>query len=355
MNTQSRGSKPAASRQALFALTSLAALGLSACSAATDSDEVTLQLFTHDSFAAFLLEDAPELLEEFTTQTGTQVRVLVAEDDTSLANQLVLTKNSPIADVVFGIDTNTAGRVTGQDVLIAHRPEALGSAEEAFLLPAGEGAELLTPISHGDVALNIDTEWFAAAGLAEPQTLADLLKEEYRGLAVVTNPTTSTPGLAFLFATIAEFGGEGWQQYWREFLGNDQKIAAGWTEAYYTDFTRAGGDRPIVLSYASSPAFDADTASLDLTAYRQVEYAGIIKGTRYEDEARALIDFLFSAEFQSSIHAYYVFPVNSAATVPAEWEERVSIPENPLSLAPSLLEQNRQEWLLEWAEIAGGR
>ncbi|MGB3413802.1 MAG: thiamine ABC transporter substrate-binding protein, partial [Microbacteriaceae bacterium] len=171
----------------------------------------------------------------------------------------------------------------------------------------------------------------------------------------VPGASTSSPGLAFLLATIAEFGEDGWQKYWAELVANDVTVTSGWSDAYYVDFTAGGGegDRPIVLSYGSSPAFAPGTSSLDDTCYRQVEYAGVISGTKHEAEAQKLVDFLLSSTVQGDIaENMWVFPVNQQVALPAEWLGAVSIPEQALELDPLLVEKNREKWILEWSQIA---
>ncbi|MGB3413687.1 MAG: thiamine ABC transporter substrate-binding protein, partial [Microbacteriaceae bacterium] len=278
--------------KAVLGLSVLGALSLSACSSTAEVDPnkpVELVLVTHDSFAL-----AEGTLEKFTTETGIKVSVLASGDAGALVNQLVLTKDSPLGDVVFGIDNNLAGRAMSHGILLDYVSPELSAAEDKFLLPSDAGGKQLTPITSGDVCVNIDTTWFTEHSIAAPKTLSDLTKPEYQGMFAVPGASTSSPGLAFLLATIAEFGETGWQKYWAELVANEVKVTSGWSDAYYVDFTAGGGegDRPIVLSYGSSPAFAPGTSSLDDTCYRQVEYAGIISGTKHEAEAQKLVDFL---------------------------------------------------------------
>ena len=64
----------------------------------------------------------------------------------------------------------------------------------------------VTPIDYADVCLNIDRSAFADGALPVPDSLEDLLDPALAGRLVVENPATSSPGLAFLLATIATFG-----------------------------------------------------------------------------------------------------------------------------------------------------
>jgi thiamine transport system substrate-binding protein len=229
------------------------------------------------------------------------------------------------------------------------------SAEEQYLLPEGSGGEYLTPIDSGDVCVNVDHAWFEEAGIPEPATLDDLIDPAYEGLLVVEAANSSSPGLAFLLATIAAYG-DGWYDYWSALVDNDVKVAASWTDAYYVDFSgpSSEGDRPLVVSYASSPPFEGGATGVLLdTCFRQTEYAGVIAGTEHPAEARQLVDFLFSPTVQNDIpENMYVFPVNSEAVLPEEWAEYAEVATDPFNIDPAEIDANRERWIGEWAAIA---
>jgi len=310
-----------------------------------------LILVTHDSF---LLSEGT--LEKFTEQTGIEVEVQAGGDAGELANKLVLTKDSPLGDVVFGIDNTFASRVVDAGVLTEYVSPDLTDAESKYLLPDGSGGGYLTPIDSGDVCVNVDHEWFTEHNLAEPATLDDLLEPEYKDLLVVEAANSSSPGLAFLLSTIAAYGEDQWQQYWQGLIENGVKIDASWSDAYYVDFSgpSSEGDRPLVVSYASSPPFEpagATGALLD-TCFTQTEYAGVIAGTKHEKQAQQLVDFLFSTTVQNDIpENMYVYPVNSKATLPDGWDA-YPVAEQPYFIDPADIDANREEWLAVWAAIA---
>jgi thiamine transport system substrate-binding protein len=344
----------------LVAGLAVAALSLSACASAdtpsADGSADKLVLVTHDSFA---LSDG--ILEQFTDETGIEVEVQAAGDAGELVNKLVLTKDSPLGDVVFGIDNTFASRAVKEGVLEKYVSKDVTDAESAYMLPADQGGEELTPIDNGDVCVNVDHEWFAEQDLAEPETLDDLLEPAYKDLLVVEAANSSSPGLAFLLATIDAYG-DGWQDYWSALMDNGAQVDASWSDAYYVDFSgpSSEGDRPLVVSYASSPPFEvpegstvAPTGALLDTCFRQTEYAGIIAGTKYADDAAKLVDFLFSPTVQNDIpESMYVFPVNAAATLPDGWSDYAKVAENPFSVSPEDIDANREQWLSEWAAIA---
>ncbi len=316
----------------------------------------TVTLVTHDSFA---VDEA--LLAEFEAATGLTVQQIAPGDGGALVNQLVLTKGNPLGDVAYGVDNTFASRAVAEGVFAPYTSSELAAADAAaFALP---GDDTLTAIDYSDVCLNIDDTWFADAGITPPATLGDLADAEYRDLTVVSGATTSSPGLAFLLATVAQFGEDGWQDYWRSLVDNGVKVVPGWSDAYYTDFTvGGGGERPVVLSYASSPPFtvpeggDIPTTSALLdTCFRQVEYAGVLAGAANPAGAEALVDFLLSAEFQAGIaESMYVYPVSSAVELPAEWVQWAPLAAAPLSLDPAAIAEGRDGWLREWSEIVTG-
>jgi thiamine transport system substrate-binding protein len=338
-------------RNILLAALAASAVLLAGCTTPpADDAPVTLVLVTHDSFAL-----SEGTLEQFTDETGIVVDVQSGGDAGELVNKLVLTKDSPLGDVVFGIDNTFASRAASNGVLEEYVSGDVTSAEEQYLLPEGSGGEYLTPIDSGDVCVNVDHAWFEEAGIPEPETLDDLIDPAYEGLLVVEAANSSSPGLAFLLATIAAYG-DGWYDYWSALVDNNVKVAASWSDAYYVDFSgpSSEGDRPLVVSYASSPPFESGATGVLLdTCFRQTEYAGVIAGTQHPEEARQLVDFLFSTVVQNDIpESMYVFPVNSAAELPAEWAEYAEIATDPYEIDPAEIDANRETWITEWAAIA---
>lgn len=355
-----------AARRRLPALATTALVGglvlsLGACADDTSSGsgssaDTTLDVVVHDSFS--MSDEAKAAFEE---ESGLTLNLITTGDGGALANKLVLTKDAPLGDVAFGIDNSFASRAIDEGVFTAYTSPALPDAASGLLI---DDASSLTPIDYGDVCLNIDTGWFAEQGVPAPETLADLTAPAYKDLTVVTNPATSTPGLSFLFATIGEFGQDGYLDYWSQLTDNGLKVVEGWEDAYYTDFTGAGGEgsRPIVLSYASSPAFTVTedgtattTEALLGTCFRQVEYAGVLTNGSNPEGAQQLIDFLLGETFQSEIpESMYMYPVNPEATVPADWASFAPVPETPIALDPAEISTNRDSWIKAWtASVIG--
>jgi thiamine transport system substrate-binding protein len=339
-----------------------AALALAGCGssdddsgdAATKPAGKTVTIATHDSWAM-----SKAVMAEFKQKTGITVKIQPHGDAGELTNKLVLTKDHPIADGVFGIDNTFATRATDEGVLASYTSSELPASAKDFALQ-GDGADDLTPIDYGDVCINVDDSWFAKSKIAPPVTLADLADPAYQDLLVVPGATTSSPGLAFLLATIGSYG-DGWQDYWHKLVSNGVKVDAGWEDAYTVDFTAGGGkgDRPIVLSYSSSPPFtipeggDKPTTSALLdTCFRQVEYAGVLKGADNPKGAQEFIDFMLGKEFQAALpDNMYVYPVDTAVALPEGWKTWAPTSPNPVEVSPSDITAHRTEWLRDWRDI----
>ena len=325
----------------------------SACSGESTPDEIVL--ITHDSFA---LSDGT--LEAFTEETGVTVVVNPAGDAGTMVNQAVLTKDNPIGDVMFGIDSTFLSRAIDEGIFSPYTADGIDTVNPLLRVEN----DAVTPIDFGDVCVNYDIEALAALDIDAPGSLADLTAPAYANLLVVQDPATSSPGLAFLLATIAAYpdGADyDWKDYWADLFANGVSVASDWSQAYYTGFTRAGGDRPLVVSYASSPPAEvffgelatAPTGSMTEGCYRQIEYAGVLAGTEHEATARQLVDFLLSRPVQEDIPlTMFVFPANSEAALPQVFVAHTRLPEAPTIIEPTTIQQNRERWIQEWTAIA---
>ncbi|MEZ4519554.1 MAG: thiamine ABC transporter substrate-binding protein [Chloroflexota bacterium] len=319
-----------------------------------DGSSSSVRLMTHDSF-----DISQEVLDEFTAETGITVEVFKSGDGGEMLNKAILAKSNPLADVIYGIDNTFLSRALDEDVLLPYDSPALSEVPAEFQLDPQSRA---LPVDYGDVCLNYDIAWFNDKGLEPPTSLDDLASADYAGLTVVENPATSTPGLAFLLTTISAYGEDGYLDYWQTLRDANVLVVDGWEQAYYEYFTAASeGDRPIVVSYASSPAAavyyaeepldSAPTAAVlnDNTCFRQIEFTGILSGTPNEAEARQLVNFLLGKRFQEDIPLHmFVYPVNETAVLPDVFTRYASVAENPATLDPELIEAQRQTWIEDW-------
>lgn len=332
-----------------------AALLLAACSGDSDDEQRTVRLLTHDSFA---LTD--EVLATFTEETGIEVVLVQGGDAGTVVNQAILTAGDPQADVLYGIDTTFLALGLDEDLFEPYESPELANVPDEL-----EIDDRVTPIDLGDVCLNIDREFFDAPGAPPPPaSIHDLTNPEYADLLVVEDPATSSPGLAFLAATVEVFGDPAWEAYWQGLRANGVRVAADWTDAYYNEFSGGGGggDRPIVVSYASSPPAEVvfaepaidepTTAVVDASCVRQVEYAGVLAGADNPDEARQLIDFLLSEPVQADIPlTMFVLPVREGTPLPEVFEQFAARPDDVIEVDPFALGARRDDLLRRWRDV----
>lgn len=315
----------------------------------------TLTVLTHDSF-----DISEEVLQKFETANNVKVTFVQGGDTGTALNQSILAKGNPLADVFYGVDNTFLSRALDEGIFTPYHSPLLAQIPSQFQLDPQNRA---LPVDYGDVCLNYDIAALAQKNVPPPQSLDDLTKPEYRSLLVVQNPASSSPGLAFLFTTISRYGDPGYLDYWKSLVTNDVLIVNDWETAYYTEFSRWGGTRPIVVSYSSSPAFEflfaeepmesPPTAAVvaDQTCFRQIEFVGILEGTKNRDLAEKWVDFMLSVDFQNDLPLkMYVFPVNPQATLDAVFTAYLKNPAAPVLLPPAEIAANRERWLQTWTE-----
>ena len=331
-------------------------------SAPTAPVGTTIRLLTHSSFAL-----SQSVLGSFTQQTGATIEVIAAGDAGTAVNQAILTASNPVADVLYGVDDTFLSRALEAGIFEAYQPSAIDGVPDALKLdPEG----WVTPIDYGDVCINFDYTALAERGIDPPASIEELTEPAWKDTLVVQDPGISSPGLAFLLATIDRFGDTGattWRDYWAALRTNGVQVASSWDDAYYGAFSggaggAGGGDRPLVVSYASSPVAevyyadpmpqDATTGPLLDGCYRQVEFAGVLAGTPEPVLARALVDFLISRPVQEDIPLnMFVFPALTAAALPDVFRVFAELPTDPAQMDPATIAANRDRWIEEWTQI----
>jgi thiamine transport system substrate-binding protein len=323
----------------------------------------TLKVLTHDSFAV-----TQSVLDEFEAATNVKVELIPSNYAVAMTNAAILTAGNPVADVIFGFDENLLGSVLENNLLQAYRPDRLTAVEPAYVIdPSG----MATPIDHGDVCVNFDRGAFTKAGTSIPTTFGGLGEPAVKNDLVVEGPATSTPGLAFMLATIAKFGGGDdasanapWLTYWKQLKANGVSIVDSWETAYYGNFSGGSGkgNRPLVVSYASSPPAEVSDTTLPVdqaptgviidTCYRQTEFAGILKGAKSPQAAAAFIEFMLGSSFQADVPAQmYVYPVVKGTPLPDTFAKYTAPVTTPLTLPYAEVAANRDRWIAQWSAI----
>jgi thiamine transport system substrate-binding protein len=277
------------------------------------------------------------LIEDFDKTTGYHLNLIKAGDVGGLTNRLILTKGTPIADAVFGIDNTFAGLAQSNGLI--------------------EGS--LKAIDFGDVSFNYDKLWFTNHKIVPPTSVKQLINPIYKGLTVIENPNTSSTGLSFLAASVELFGASGWQSYWKSLKENGVKVTAGWEDAYYVNFSGSSGKGPypIVLSYASSPADEvrangqSQTTSIMDGFFRQTEYAGVLKNAKNPLGAAAVIKYLLGPKFQRALpQAMYMYPIVKNTSIPEKWKKFTTLATHTYGDTLNI-NANRKSWLARWSAI----
>lgn len=323
-------------------------------SASAGTSAKTLTVMTHDSFNI-----SKKVIARFERENQVTVRFLKAGDAGAALVQAILSRKNPLADLFFGVDNSFMSRALKAGIFASYSSPGLADIPKKFQL---DPENRLLPVDYGDVCLNYDKAWFAKHRLSPPKDISDLTAPQYKGLTVVENPATSSPGMAFLLATIGRFGENGYLEFWKKLRENNVIVANGWEDAYYGHFTSASkGDRPIVVSYASSPPAvvyysetvlnEAPTGVVvsDGSAFRQIEFVGILKGTKMRKLAEKFVDFMLDLPFQEDIPLQmFVFPANSRAKLPKVFTQFAVVADNPVMVKPEEIEMNRNKWIEAW-------
>ena len=324
-----------------------------------NGEPATLVVATHSSFAV-----SEAVIAGFEDLHNTKVQFLDLGDAGEALNKVILSKDAPLADLFYGTDNTFLSRALAADIFVPYASPLLAQIPDDLKL---DGSNRLLPVDYGFINLNADRAWFADKGMALPATLEDLIDPAYKGLLAVQNPATSSPGLAFLLATIGHFGEDGYLDFWRALRENDVLISDGWSESYFDHFTvgsGGAGDRPLVVSYTTSPPADVlyaedgrtEPASVNINpptgTFRQIEFVGILQGTKQPALAQAFVDFLLDLPFQEDIPLQmFVYPAHTGAALPDLFVQFGETPTDPAQVNPAAIEANRESWMKAWTEI----
>ncbi|MFI8190368.1 thiamine ABC transporter substrate binding subunit [Streptomyces sp. NPDC085946] len=340
--------------------------GLAACGSSDGDGQPsggsrTVTLVSHDSWAV-----SKDVVAAFEKQSGYRVRVLKDGDAGTAVNKAILTKDNPQGDVFFGVDNTLLSRALDNGLFQSY--EAKGADRIRAEYRADGERHRVTPVDTGDICVNYDKKYFADRELDPPKSFDDLVRPEYKDLLVTENASTSSPGLGFLLGTAARYGDDGWQDYWNKLKANGVKVVDGWEQAYNEEFSgsaggkQAKGDRPLVVSYASSPPAEvvfadprpgtAPTGVAEGTCFRQVEYAGLLSNAKNAEGGKALLDFLVGKRFQEDMPLnMFVYPVTEDAEVPEEFTQYGPQAADPETLAPEKIADKRDEWVKSWTSL----
>ncbi|KQV95400.1 thiamine ABC transporter substrate-binding protein [Streptomyces sp. Root369] len=348
----------------LAAVVGLGLVTLSACGSSSSSDSEgngskTVTLVSHDSWAV-----SKNVLADFEKKSGYKVKVLEDGDAGQAVNKAILTKDNPQGDVFFGVDNTLLSRALDNGLFQSYEAKGADRIKAGYRVDGDK----VTPIDTGDICVNYDKAYFTEHKLQPPTSYDDLIKPAYKNLLVTENASTSSPGLGFLLGSAAKYGDDGWEGYWKKLKANGVKVVDGWEQAYNEEFSGSAGgkkakaDRPLVVSYASSPPAEviyadpkpktAPTGVAQGTCFRQIEYAGLLSNAANAKGGRALLDFLLTKEFQQDMPLnMFVYPVVNGAQVPAEFTQYGPQAKDPETMDPAKIADNRDDWVKSWTSL----
>ncbi|MDR2897434.1 MAG: thiamine ABC transporter substrate-binding protein, partial [Spirochaetaceae bacterium] len=262
-------------------------------SSAERQEEVVI--YTYDSFVSEW-GAGPELTRLFQEKTGYKVTMISTGDGGQLISRAVSELSDTRADVIFGIDNTMAKRAVEAGIMEAYEPANAGSII-AQDLSLDEGWHL-TPFDWSYFAII----WDSLSGIPAPESLEDLTKPVYEKKFILMDPRTSIPGLGFVTWTKAIFG-DGNGDYWQRLKPSILTMSPGWDTGYGL-FT--SGEAPLVISYITSPAVHVEYDNTDrfkALVFPEghpvtIEGAGILKGAKNLEGAKAFMDFLITEEAQ---------------------------------------------------------
>ncbi|MBG95027.1 MAG: thiamine ABC transporter substrate-binding protein [Chloroflexi bacterium] len=344
---------------AFTAITLALLIPISCTTQDTPSTPEPLTIITHDSF-----DIGTEIIAAFEAEHNAAVSIVKGGDAGEVINKAILTKGNPIGDVLYGIDNTFLTRALNENIFVKYRSPVLDNVDPIYHL---DTEHRVMPVDVGFVAINYDDNWLSEAGLSPPNGLGDLTQPQWKGLLVVQNPATSSPGLAFLLSTIAKFGETGdytYLDYWQELKENDVLVKNGWSDSYYSDFSLHGGERPLVVSYSTSPAAEvfysegahttppSGVMTTDGSAFMQIEGIGILQGSNHETLAKKFVDFSMDTTFQEDFPTrMWVFPTNKLATTSGVFADFAEIPSISEQVSPESIDLNRERWIKEWTNV----
>lgn len=329
----------------ITALTATTMLAAPAAAQDSTAERPTLTIYTYESFTA---EWGPGPLIEaaFEAQCECDLEWVSVADGVALLNRLRLEGARSRADVVLGLDDALVAEAEATGLFAPH------GLDLEWNVPGGFASDVFVPYDYGHFAVVYDSE--AIEPLASLRALVD---GEGEGKIVVQDPRSSTPGLGLLRWVRAVYGDEA-PQAWERLSDRILTVTPGWSEAYGL-FT--AGEAPMVLSYATSPAYHMEAEGTD--RYRamrfeeghpvQVEVSGMLAATDKPALAREFLAFTLQPGFQDAIPAgNWMMPAGETAQPLPGAFSRLIEPDT-LPTDTDEVAKNRRAWTDEWLAAMG--
>lgn len=335
------------------------------CIIHSSSDDGTLTIVTYDIIA---LSD--DMLEEFTNNTGYEINMIRTDDAGGILENLLLTKEAPQADLALGLD-NTYLQTALDNCLLGPHSANVPDLDPLALTPYS--GEMAVPFDQGYVCLNADIEALEENNVSFPSTLEELTGEQWKGRTAFPSPTTSSPGRAFMTATIDYFERQATMDamtWWEAMADNDAIFTSGWTEAYETHYSGGYGiwgeghigDAWLTVSYCHSPGVEAyyggnytisKAIDIDYASFHQVEYAAKVNGGGSSSAVDAFIEYLLSDEVNKNMpenNLMYSVLDNEDMPETDGYRYHSPIPSNPSEITAERIDVEMDGWLMDWRE-----
>ena len=285
-------------------------------------------VYTYDSFSGEW-GSGPEIARLFEEKYGIKVTYADCGDSGQILSKAVLEKADPYADVLIGLDNNLSAQAAESGVLLEYKPQnadTLISKDLSDELNNG-GKWLLTPYDYSHFAMIYDS----LSDIPAPTSLEDLTNEVYSKKIILMDARTSTVGLGFEAWVKAIYQDKA-DDYMKRLEPSILTVAPGWSVGYgmFTD-----GEAPLCISYTTSPAYHVEYDEGDRFKalvfeqghVRQIEGAGIVKGTKNLKGAKLFMDFLISDEAQNIIPlTQWMFPANKNIELPESYKAAAPVP-----------------------------
>ncbi|WP_448221608.1 thiamine ABC transporter substrate-binding protein [Gordonia iterans] len=336
--------KPVLRRSAIVVAAGLLFAALTACAGDTDPDK-TVTVLTHESFTL-----PKNLIDQFQQESGLTVDFVKSGDAGQLSSVVSLSAGKPKGDAVFGIDNTFAARPIEAGALEPYLSPLAADGARNFAVPDSNNE--LTAVDRGDVCINVDDAWYDREGIPAPTGLDDLKDPRYANQLVLLDPATSSPGMSFMLATIGTYKDTA-PDYWRALMDNGAQVVSGWEIAYNQLFSagEGHGSKPIVVSYASSPAATPGTSAILSGCFAQIEYIGILRGAANVEGAKKVIDWMLGPQVQAALPtSMFVYPVQDGIPLPQDWKRRAPAPQYTVTMSPQYINDNREQWLKDWRD-----
>lgn len=320
---------------------------------ASAADQPNLVVYTYDSFVSW--GPAQEIAASFEEAYGVKVTFVAPTGSGEMLSRLIteMETGGTQADVFIGLSDTQLPRAIERGIFqpidIEKVPNLQNVPQELHVDPEYRAI----PFDYGYVSFVYDRRAWPDDQL--PSSLEDLTDRRFAGRIIAIDPRTSSVGHALLLWTIAEYGEDGYLAYWNRLKPSLLTVAGGWSAAYAM-FEE--GEAPIVLSYTTDAAYSVYSGQGDRygiilpggQAYLQIELAGIVAGSEQAELAHAFLNHLLAPESQKLIPTTnWMFPANAATELPEVFEQYAIQPENPVRLDHSLVDENNERWLREWA------